>query len=198
MVWERIRELEEEERREKLQRETQAQAESVRLEREAADRQAEENRRRDEERAREYRIIKEVLNKSGLLEGMRDIESGLDGLVRKHTIVLRPEDGTVKLVWGNKFNVRDDGEISYEGVWLSRYGQMDYSYIEARINTNTESVQIGYDRVAKDQWQSSPATIIDLLAKAYRNPNRVNARETPPSKYTSGSGSSSTPECCNS
>lgn len=198
MVWERIREIELEEAREKQKREAQAQADSIVREREAARRQAEEDRRRAEELETRHRIIREVRDKSGLWEGMKELERGLDGLVRKHAIVLNLERGTLTLVWGNKFKVTDEGEVTYERPLLSTLGQREYSFIQAKIDTEIQSVSIGYDSVKKDQWQANRTAMNDLLARAYRNPERVNDREIPPSKYSSGSSGSSITECCNS
>ena len=152
MVWERIRELENQERKEREARDARENADRLRREREETERQAEQFRAQQQEQARRERVVKDVLGKSGLLRGVREIEDGLHGLVRKHAVVIRPEEGSVRLVWGNKFVIESNGIINYERGFLSRYGEKDYSYIEALIDPNTESVRVGYKDVKKDEW----------------------------------------------
>lgn len=200
MIWERIRELEQEEARAKAQREAQAQADERKREIERAEenqRQKREEELRNKEKERRRKIVEETLSRSGLLDGMKQLERGLSGQVRRHALMVNLDEGTATLVWGNKFTLTAYGNIAYERSLLSRYGQKEYSYIQARVDTSTESVNIDGNSVAKDRWQTDRAVVIDLLAKAYRNPGRVNDRETPPVNYSSGSSGSSSTECCN-
>lgn len=193
MVWERIHELEKQEQQ--RIRDEAARKESDRIAREAeatikAQRETQERERKERERRR---INKEVFEKSGVLSVIKELDNGLDGNVRKHAIVGSLESGSIKLAWGNKFKVDDSGTIDYEKPWIGR-GVKDYSYIAVSVDSRDESIEINEKIVKKDQWQTNRTVVQDLLAQAYRNPHRINDRETPPSNYSSSGGSNS--ECC--
>ena len=195
MVWERIEELERQEIQQARRKAAQEEADRIRLAKEATDRAQQKERERIRELEEARRLTKEVLEKSGALPVMREIDKGLEGKVRKHAIVLNGQRAT--LAWGSKFMVTVEGGITYESSWLTR-GKMDYSYISAEVNLLSQSVTIGHKEVKKDQWSTNRAVIQDLLAQAYLHPTRVNLRETPPPRsYSSSSSGSSGTECCN-
>lgn len=194
MVWERIHELEKQEQQRIRDEATRKEADRITRETEAtikAQRKTQELERKERERRR---INKEVLEKSGTLSIIKELDNGLDGNVRKHAIVGSLESGFIQLAWGNKFKVTNRGTIDYEKPWIGR-GVKDYSYIEVAVDSSDESIKINGKMVKKDQWQTNRTVVQDLLAQAYRNPHRMNDRETPPSKYSSSSSGSSTSEC---
>lgn len=199
MVWERIEEL----RRQEEQRAAQEAANERRRQADSAARaQAEATRAQAEAtRAREAKrkAHKELLDKSGVLSEMRGIAKGLEGRVRRYAIVEDLDSGTATLAWGNKFAV-EDGKIVYERGFLSR-GQMDYSLISVTVNLSKQSISIkgqGYSpkTISQAEWTGNRLLVRDSVAQAYLHPDRVNERETPPSKYSSSSSGPSS-ECCN-
>ena len=198
MVWERIHELEKQEQQrirgeaarkesDRIARETQA---TIKAQRETQERERKERERR--------KINKEIIEKSGALSIMKEIDRGLEGNVRKHAIVGSLESGYIRLAWGNKFKVIDENIIGYERFLGIKYtGIKDYSYIEVVVNSDDESIKINNKIVKKDQWQTNKTAVQDLLAQAYHSPYRVNDREEPPSKSSGySSSSSSNTECC--
>ena len=204
MVWERIEELRRQgeakkaqEARDRLQREQEA-ATKVRQERDLEERRA---REKQQERRNAHR---EIFAMSAVKSEMRDLEKGLEGNVRKHAIVENLDNGTMQVVWGNKFNIVGN-IIDYEKGFLS-LGQKDYSYIEISANLNGESISAsiqddrGYGRtetLSRKQWENDRSLVRDLVARAYLHPKRVNERKKPPSKSSGySSGSSNTSECC--
>jgi len=196
MVWERIRKLEEQEQQRIRDDTVKKEADRITKEREAsikAQRDTQERERKERERRR---INKEVFEKSGTLSAIKELDNGLYGNVRKHAIIGSIESGSVELAWGNKFKVTDKGTIDYEKPLIGK-GVKDYSYIEVAVDSSDESIEINGRTVKKDQWQTDKTIIKDLLAQAYRNPHRVNDRETPPSRYSSDSSGSTNTECCN-
>lgn len=188
MVWERVRELQRKAEQEAREQE----ANRIKWEREMAlkAQQEKENKMREKEERR--RIVKKVLEESGALSTMREIEKGLEGNVRKHAIVEDLDARTAWLAWGNKFKV-DNVEITYEKHW-GRRGEKDFSYIRVEVATYDESIKIGLREIKKDEWQTNRKVVQDMLAEEYLHPQRVNEWE-PPKGYSSSSSSNT--ECCN-
>lgn len=206
MVWERIRELKRQEEAKKAQeaadrlREEHKAKAKAQLERDQAIRKTEEARET------KRKANKEILESSGVLSEMREIEKGLEGNVRKHAILIDLDAGTATLVWGNKFRIVND-YIDYEKGFLSR-GQKDYSYIKISIeisnslgeSSTSATIYSGDswsgEKISRKQWENNKLLVRDLVARAYLHPTRINKRETPPSKYSSSSSGSSSSECC--
>lgn len=194
MVWERIHELEKQEQQRIRDEAARKESDRIAKERESTIRAQRETQEREGEERERRRINKEVFEKSGTLSVIKELDNGLDGNVRKHAIVGSLESGVIQLAWGNKFKVTDNGmDIDYEKPWIGR-GVRDYSFIAVLVDSRDESIKINGEIIKKDQWQTNRTAVQDLLAQAYRNPRRVNDRETPPSNYSSSGGSSS--ECC--
>ena len=154
-----------------------------------------EDQKRLREAEEKRRLTKELLERSGALPGMREIENGLRGSVRKHVIIEDLNYGQARLVWGNKFKVDKDGFVDYEKSWGIGRGEKDYSYIIAEVNLKDQSLSINGKVVEKDSWQKN-GIMQESLAKSYLNPKRINEREEPPSRGSSDSSSGSTPEGC--
>lgn len=204
MIWERIRELqiqEEQTAAQEAENKRQRGIEAAARSREQAE-LAEQLRLRNIEARR--RIHEELLENSGVLPEMREIEKGLEGRVRKHAILVDLDKGIATLVWGNKFTVSQN-EITYEkGMLELARGLMDYSCVSVKVNLSAQTISMNiwdggrYNdiNVSRTEWEGNRLHVRDLLAQAYLHPQRINQREEPPSSYSSSS--SNITECCNS
>jgi hypothetical protein len=183
-------------------------AELQRQKNELAQRQA-EDKKRQKQRQEQMRQLNEahrlaearrqlvrtnsnyVFNSSGALQGLKDIKDGkLTNTVRKYALVIDLDTGTAELAWGNKFTVKNN-QICNSLRFFSSLKEADYQSIKIIVNPDTLDLSIQGNvssTLMLNEWKNNSGRVLDALADAYLNPNRVTYREEPPS---SSSGSSS-------
>ena len=194
-IEQREREVEEQRRKEKLKR----QADDL-TQRQAANKRHQDNlrlqaeaRHREDARRQLVRTNSDyVFNSSGALQGLKDIERGkLSGNVTKHALLINLDNSEAQLVWGNKFSIKDN-RVDYIRPFIG-YGVKNYQSITVKVNPDTFSLSIqgsSNTTFTQNEWKNNPGRVLDMLADAYINPQRVNESDEPPpssSSYSSGS-----------
>ena len=133
-----------------------------------------------------------VFSSSGVLQGLKHIERGkLAGIIKKHALVIDLDTGTAQLVWGNKFTV-ENNQVSNARRFFSGLEEADYQSINVTVDPDSFDLSIqgaGRFTLTQNEWENNPDRVLDALADAYLNPDRVTHREEPPS--SSGSSYSS-------
>lgn len=170
-------------------------AESSRVRAQAQDKANIENEKQRRERQQRTEFVKQqtekVLGESGVLDSLKRIENKyLRGNVKKHDLIYRREKAQVVLLWGNRFQVAD-GEIFAEN------GSASYSYIEAKVDPDTQSLTIVGDKeteFSKDKLTGTKDVEI-ALAEAYLEPKRV-VVEPPEPERDYDDGGSDNCSCC--
>jgi hypothetical protein len=138
-----------------------------------------------------------VLQESGVLAELGDIESRLLQGVAKHRILVDLDHANAKLVWGSRFDISPQGAISRRPLMLglSIDPILDYSYIDVSVDVNSKSLGINGRTFSANEWRERPK-IAKALADAYLNPGRVVKDYTPVKSSGSSSGSSNSECCC--
>jgi hypothetical protein len=178
MVWERIETIR---RQEENKKQVTSNSKSFEQEVESARQLSEAKWKR--EREEKHNACMKILEESGALLIIKEIDRGLEDKVRKHVIV--EDDNGVKLVWGKSFDISEHGSICAEKGFLKQK-DVDYSYIGVCAFLYDQSVHIYGDNrtehseVLSEIWQNKNNKIHmeNLLAKAFLNPHVVN-KDTP-------------------
>jgi len=173
-------------------------AEEARLSEIEAQKREELARQRVEERRQLIRnVTNRVLQESGALVELADIESRLLQGVERHRIIVDLDNANARLVWGNRLDISPQGAISRRPFLFGLLGVdpiLDYSYINVSVNVDSLSLDINGQTFSPVEWREKPK-IVEALAHAYINPKRVTEDHTP-AKYSGGGDSSYSRECC--
>jgi hypothetical protein len=144
----------------------------------------------------------EIMNVSGLMAGVKDIEQSCLQSVKKHDFVYDADKGEMVLVWGNKYSM-EGTKIETVPVKLlffidASYGEIDCSSIQCSVNPDSEAITINSKIIEKNLWMNNHDVIDSSIAAAYMNPVRQHFKEEPPSYDSYSSTSTTNSECCNS
>jgi len=172
----------------------QAAADATRLrEIETREREDRERQRAEERRQLVRSVTSRVLQESGVLVELGDIESRLLQGVEKHRIIVDLDNANTKLVWGSRLNISPQGVISRRPLMLGLAIDpiLDYSHIDVSVNVDSESLGINGRTFLATEWRNRPKIIAEALAEAYLNPRR-SVEDNRPVQSSGGSNS----ECC--
>jgi hypothetical protein len=127
-----------------------------------------------------------ILQKSGVLQALRDIESArLRSSGLKHALVLGGNSDScyAMLAWGKIFRV-EEAPLGGQYITYERHrflffqsdpgtGEADYSYIKVLVNPDSAELEINGERFPNQVWKQDEQRVLDALAEAYLNPTRV-------------------------
>ena len=168
------------------------------MQRETSERKAREARELEERRG----LVNRLLEESGVLRELKDIELNLLRGIEKHGIILDIYTPSVTLVWGSRFEIHDN-EIGFGHHFWSPEGllgflhremiedySLDYTYIRTNLNLETQAIRINEGKeIPKSQWSTNRALVSEELAQAYLHPKRHTYE-----KPSSDTGTAT--ECC--
>lgn len=186
------------ERASRIARERQQAALTAERERIAKEKRDDEERVRqqNDRLAREEQIrqtnrenARRLIDQSGVIGHFEELKQNIRA--EKKDIVIDLDKATVTLLWG-RYHITSTGKIDY-----SSYTRLkNYSQITVVFNLDNESLSINKQKIDGEAWKKDKDPIIDALAEAYLNPERVNTTER--SDNAPSYSSSSASECCHS
>lgn len=201
MVWERIREKQEEQAHTARQAALEAEQRSQLAAQQRAQEQQQAQTQALQERITREQQAWSLIYESMLIPQMAALRGGIGG---KTDIVVNKGNASVTLVWGKYHATGEslavDGYGFVEGkVDYSSYTRVkNYSFIEASFNLADGLLKIksGQFREATfpaATWRTQYNLVVDALADAYLKPGRVVTSEADDNRPSTPS---STPECC--
>lgn len=198
MVWERIRQKQHQQAEERRQQEA-AQREQARLRREAAaqaEREAAALRLKLQQEEQERKNKRwSLVYHSQIIPRLEELQSGMN--VSNSNIIASEDYSSITLAWGRYSLVAESMQYKEHRFKQGRIAFdrkiVDYSYIEADIDIDTNSIKINGRKIPRDKWKTE---IVDALADAYMTPLHNMKREDEPIQRNDNHGSSYTECCC--